>query len=460
MAHQHFAQKGLLSPYIFREYDIRGLAGKELNRQSAETIGKAFGTHLHKFGAKRAVVGMDNRESSGEIAEGFIQGVSSTGIGVIDIGLSPSPMVNFAIIKLGADGGASITGSHNPVEYNGMKLFRGNVNMYGAEIRRLGEIANSGKFFAAKGHGAVEKKEIKGAYAADMKRGIKIRKKVKVAVDCGNGLGGLFVPGLFSAFGCGVVGLYCRLDGSFPNHLPDPMVEANLYGLKKAVVESGADLGIGLDGDCDRIGVVDEKGRIVPSDLLLAVFAKDVIAKNPHAKVVAEVRCSQAVMDVTEASGGKGIWWKAGHSLIKAKVRKERALLAGELSGHMFFADRHYGYDDALYAALRLIELLSASGKMLSEVVSELPKYHATPEMRIDCADGKKFGVVAAVKEHFSTKHKTITVDGVRIQYDDGWALVRASNTEPKVIFRAEAKSEKRLGEIEKEVLGKLKGFL
>ena len=445
---------------IFREYDIRGLVGKQLNEEAMELLGKGFGTFIQNKSGKRVVVGNDSRESSEKFRKSFIEGLTSTGCSVTSIGLATTPMLYFAVNLLEADAGVSVTASHNPIEFNGIKLTEKKAfPVFGKEIQEIRKIIE-GKNFAA-GKGSVEEKSIKKNYLEMLKQKIRLgRKKLRVVVDTGNGTAGIVAGDALRQWGCEVIELFTELDSSFPNHLPDPTVKENLQELIAKVKEEKADIGIGIDGDADRIGVVDGKGSIVWADKLLAVFAKEFLQKNFGKKVLFDVKCSEAVVEVVKANGGKPIIWKTGHSLIKSKMREDNILLAGEMSGHIFFKDEFFGFDDAVYAAGRLLRILSNSDKSLSEIEAEIPQYVNTPEQRIDCEETEKEKIVQKVAKHFKKKYPdSITIDGIRIKFSDGWGLVRKSNTQPKLILRFEAKSEKELEKIRKEIAEKLKEF-
>ncbi len=446
-----------VNPEIFREYDIRGIAERDLTNETVGAIGKSFGTYLRKRKMKEVVVGRGIRASSERIENALIEGLLSAGCNVTEIGLSSTPQLYFSILHLKKDAGINVTGSHNPIEFNGFKIAVGKLTIYGKEIQQLREIIEKEKF--AEGKGRLEKAGTEVAYLSAIKERIKIKRKLKVVVDAGNGMASELAPKLFREIGCEVVPIYCRLDGSFPNHLPDPTVLEYMQELIEKVKEEKADLGIGLDGDVDRIGVVDENGKIVFADRILILYAKDVLKKKPGSKIIFDVKCSEALKKEIEKNGGKPLMWKTGHSLIKAKLFEENAPLAGEMSGHMFFADNYYGFDDALFASCRLLQILGESSKSLSELLADAPKYYSTPEIRADCPDDEKFNVVKEVKKHFKEKYKTIDVDGVRVLFKEGWGLVRASNTQPKIILRFEAKTEKGLEKIKEEILEKLREF-
>ena len=448
-----------LNPYIFREYDIRGLVGKDLRPEVAEVLGKAYGTYIQKLSGKNICVGGDNRTSTDELKPAFIQGLLSTGCDVTDIGLSLSPMMYFAVCFYGFDGGANVTGSHNPAEFNGFKLTEKEARpVFGKMVQEIRWIAEAGKF--AEGKGELSGKEIAGDYFKAILDRVKLPRKVKVVADAGNGIAGLYAPKLLRKLGCEVVELFCEPDSSYPNHLPDPEIEANMAELRKAVVREKAELGLGFDGDGDRIGIVDENGKYYTADHILLLLARDLLQRKPGAKVVAEVKCSQNLFDDIERHGGTPIIWKAGHSLIKQKMREENALLGGEVSGHMFFREDYYGFDDSFLAAARLLRYYVESGKKFSQLFEGLPKVFNTREIKVPCPDEKKFEVVEKVKQHFTKQYEAITVDGVRVLFGEGaWGLVRASNTNPYLTLRFEAKSAAKLRQIKEIVWDKLREF-
>lgn len=443
-----------MNPHIFREYDIRGLVDKDLTEETARLIGLSYGTYLRSKGGRSAVVGRDVRLSSPSLAKALMEGISNAGCDVADAGVVPTPVLYFSILHYGKDGGVMVTGSHNPVEYNGFKLCIGAASMSGGEIGRLKEIIEEGEFTA--GSGKVEMLEPLKDYSDYVAERIRVDRKLKVVVDAGNGTAGEVAPEIFRRLGCEVVELYCRPDGSFPNHLPDPTVPELMKDLMEAVKDKQADLGIGFDGDADRIGAVDENGNIVWGDRLLAMYAGEILKKG-NEKIIFDVKCSQALVEFIESAGGTPVMWKTGHSLIKKKMKEEKAPLAGEMSGHMFFADNYYGYDDAIYAGCRLLELLSKTDSSLGGLDAEIPRYISTPEIRVDVDDEIKFSVVEKAAEYFRGIHDTIEVDGARILFPEGWGLIRASNTQPVIVMRFEAKTEKALGDIRTAVETRLK---
>ncbi|MBN2014951.1 MAG: phosphomannomutase/phosphoglucomutase [Candidatus Altiarchaeota archaeon] len=439
---------------IFRAYDIRGVFGEDLTEEVGEEIGKAFGTYV---GGGSVVVGRDCRLSSPMLKDAFVRGLISTGCVAVDIGMVPTPVLYFSLYHHGFAGGVMVTGSHNPPEYNGFKLCKGNAALYGEEIQRLREIIEAGNY--NKGFRKVISKEFNDDYVRFLKERISLGRRLKVVIDSGNGAAGPTALRLFQDLGCDVIPLYCEPDGSFPNHHPDPTLDSALADLIKAVKDEGADFGVAYDGDGDRAGFVDDRGNIIRGDQALILFSREILEKKKNAKIILEVKCSQALVEDILAHGGIPIMYRTGHSFIKKKMREENALLAGEMSGHFFFADDYYGFDDAVFASLRMAQILSHSEKRLSELVYGMPHYESTPEIRIRCPDDEKFRVVEEVTKKFEKDHEVITVDGARIQFVDGWGLVRASNTEPALILRFEAKTKERLAEIKEIIEEELKRY-
>ncbi|MDW7680914.1 MAG: phosphomannomutase/phosphoglucomutase [bacterium] len=435
-----------VNPNIFREYDIRGIAEKDLTDNVVEAIGKSYASYLGNSGLRKFVVGRDVRLSSERIQAALIKGIISTGADVINIGLVPTPVLYFSIVQLNADGGIMVTGSHNPIEFNGLKMCQGIASVYGEQIQQLKQIIEHGEFI--KGQGTVVDKDIVDEYVRTIKSKIKLNRKLKIVIDAGNGTAGEIAPQLWEDLGCEVIRLYCELDGNFPNHLPDPTVPKYVVDLQKLVLEHKADLGIGYDGDADRIGVIDNRGRIIYADRLIALFSRDVLKRMPQSTIVFDVKCSQALPEYIERYGGVPLMWKTGHALLKAKMKQENSPFAGEMSGHIFFGDDYFGFDDAIYASGRLLQLISESDMKLSLLMDEIPNYISTPEIRIECADEAKFDVIANLVEEFKKEQDIIDIDGARVQFGDGWGLVRASNTQPVLVLRFEAKTEERLEEI------------
>ena len=439
-----------INPQIYREYDIRGVVDKDLTPEVVRRLSQGFGTYMVKLGRKDLVVGRDGRLSSPSYGKAVTEGLRSAGCNVVDIGVCPTPVYYFSLFHLDKDGGMMVTGSHNPPEFNGFKVSVGKSTIFGEEIQKLGRLVEQGEF--ASGKGNLAKVEIIRPYQDTIKKNIKLDKKLKVVIDAGNGTAGIVAGSLLKDLGCEVDELYCDIDGRFPNHFPDPTIPENLKDLTGRMKKMGADLGIGYDGDADRIGVVDDQGKIIWGDQLMILFSREILKHKKGATFVAEVKCSQNLFTDIEEHGGRAIMWRTGHSLIKEKMKEEKAVLGGEMSGHIFFADRYFGYDDAIYASCRLIELLSKTEKKLSQLLKDVPKTFITPEIRVDCPDEIKFKVVEKVKEDLRQSFSIIDVDGVRVQFGDGWGLVRASNTQPVLVLRFEAMTEKRLHEIKKLV--------
>ncbi|OYT54630.1 MAG: phosphomannomutase [Candidatus Altiarchaeales archaeon ex4484_2] len=428
---------------IYRAYDIRGVYNQELTCEVAESIGKAYATYIN---GGEVVVGFDARESSTRLRDSLVKGLTFGGCDVVDVGMVPTPLLYFAISHYNKEGGIMITGSHNPPEYNGFKLCRGTHTLYGEGIQELRKIVDSGRYRSGKG--GVKKLDVKETYLSYVAERINLDKKIRVVVDGGNGAVDDIADKLFRRLGCQVSCIYCQPDGSFPNHFPDPTVDENLKDLIDKVREKKADLGVAFDGDCDRLGVVDGSGNIVRGDQILVLFSRQVLDKQPGSKIIFEVKCSQALIDEIKKGGGIPVMYRTGHSFIKKKMREEDSPLAGEMSGHFFFADNYYGFDDGIYAAARLMEILSASGNTLAELVEGMPHYHSTPEIRLKCGEQEKFEIVKEMRKKFRKEYNVIDIDGIRVQFDDGWGLVRASNTEPAIILRFEAKTKARLEEI------------
>jgi len=441
--------------HIFREYDIRGIVGEDLDPGVAEAVGRAYGSELGaRLGGPRprVAVGEDNRPSSPAMRAGLVRGLRAAGCDVLLLGTVPTPVAYFSEYELGADGAVQITGSHNPAEYNGIKMTMGRGSVYGETIRRLLRRIRAGD--VAGGEGRLETVDPLPAYVADVAGRFRPARPVKAVVDCGNGTGAVVAVELLRAAGLEVVPLHCESDGTFPNHHPDPTVDEYVQDLIAAVRREGADVGIGFDGDADRIGVVDEQGRIVRGDVLLLLFGLDLLRRRgPGQTLVFDVKCSQVLAEEFERAGGVPVMWRTGHSLIKEKMKETGALMAGELSGHICFADSYYGFDDAPYAACRLGELLAASDRPLSAMVGAFPEYASTPELRIEVAEEDKFGIVDRARGHFRAGYDVIAVDGVRVLFGDGWGLIRASNTQPVIVARFEARTRARLAEIQ-ETMG------
>ncbi|HTL47681.1 MAG TPA: phosphomannomutase/phosphoglucomutase [Verrucomicrobiae bacterium] len=445
----------MIPSHVFREYDIRGIADKEFSDELVTSIGRAFATLLARENKNHIAVAHDMRPSSDRLHAALIKGLMSAGAHVVDLGLVPTPVLYFSVSHLKLQAGISITGSHNPVEYNGFKLHLADRPFFGAEIQELRKLIESGKFLQAPGK--VEKGTILSEYKNYVRGLFKFKRKIKVVVDSGHGMGALVAPDLIKSLGHDVIELYSNLDPAFPDHHPDPSEPKNLVDAQKKVLEKKADCGIAFDGDADRIGLVDEKGEVIPGDKILLLAARAILKKKPGSTIIGDVKCSQAVYDDITKRGGKAVMWKTGHSLIKAKMKETHAELAGEMSGHMFFVDRWFGFDDAIYAACRVLEILDEDPRPLSQHLADLPPLFSTPELRVDCPDDVKFDLVKKAVAEFKKEYKVIDTDGARILFNDGWGLVRASNTQPVLVLRFEATSQKRLLEIQSLVESKLK---
>ncbi|HIJ76715.1 MAG TPA: phosphomannomutase/phosphoglucomutase [Deltaproteobacteria bacterium] len=432
---------------IFREYDIRGIAGSEITDSDVSTLGRAFGTYMARQGKRRIVVGRDCRLTSDRYRDLLVGGLLQSGMDVVDIGVCPTPVFYFAIRRLEREGGMMITASHNPPEYNGFKVCNGFDTIAGAEIQKLAHIACSGDFSSAEGR--LDHFDIISPYVDFVAGNIRLKGRLRVGVDGGNATGGPVATAILRKLGCEIYPIYCEMDGTFPNHEPDPTVMENLVDLRNLVLRERLDVGVAYDGDADRLGVIDHRGEVVFGDKLMIIFAREILSRRPGSVIISEVKCSKTLYDDIERHGGLAIMGKTGHSLMKAKMKEVDAQLAGEMSGHMFFKDRYFGFDDGIYASCRLLEILSGSGKRIPELLDGVPAMHATPEIRIECPDEIKFEVVERAKREFKDKNlKVIDIDGARITFPDGWGLVRASNTQPVLVLRFEAQTLDRLGEI------------
>ncbi|MEP7149734.1 MAG: phosphomannomutase/phosphoglucomutase [Acidobacteriota bacterium] len=479
-----------MNTHIFREYDIRGIVGEQLTDETVATLGHAIGTFFAQNGAKKIAIGYDARKSSPAFCDLLTRGFNDSGCDVVLIGMVPTPVLYHTVFTKNVDGGVMITGSHNPPDHNGFKICLGTSTLFGSQIQEIKDIALKGDF--ATGTGSVESIEVLDDYCRDIVSRIEMTqaetpapllpeegwqpssadgvvgvasvsftpRKLKAVIDAGNGMGGVTAVPVYEALGVELIKLFIDPDSNFPNHHPDPTVTENLQDTIRAVREHNADIGIALDGDGDRIGVIDETGRIIWGDELMILLSRSILESNPGATIIAEVKCSQSLFDDIEKHGGTPVMWKAGHSLIKAKMKETNAALAGEMSGHIFFADRFYGFDDATYAGARVLEILSKAGKPLSELLADIPPTFSTPELRVDCADERKFEIVAAIAKHFAATHEVITIDGARILFEHGWGLVRASNTQAILVLRFEADSAEHLNEIRSIVELEVKGLV
>ena len=455
-----------MNPRVFREYDIRGNGEADFPDDFVADLGRAAGAYFADKGARRITLGRDCRLTSPRIHATLKRELLAAGLDVIDVGIVHTPALYFSVFHLEADGGVMITASHNPAEDNGFKIVSGRTTIYGAEIQKLRERIEKRAFRAGATPGTASEHDILKDYVAYIANNIQLGpRRFKVVVDGGNGTGGVAAVPILKTLGVQVDDIYCEPDGHFPNHHPDPTVPANLADLIAKVRADGAEVGIALDGDADRIGAVDGKGRIIWGDQLVMLFARDILTRKPDAIFVSEVKCSQALFDDINGRGGRAIMWKVGHSLIKAKMKEENADLAGEMSGHMFFAERWFGFDDAVYAGMRLVELLTRSDKTLAELFDTLPVLYNTPEIRMTCPDDLKFEVVKRAQAWFRERYPIVDIDGVRIQFQEdgknvGWGLIRASNTGAVLVLRFEADGNDRLAQIQTLVEDRLKRIM
>jgi len=440
-----------IKPEIFRQYDIRGIVDQDLTAETVKVLGQSIGTYFRQHQKQEVVLGRDCRLSSPLFAEAMTQGLLSTGCRVVDLGIIPTPLLYFTIYYQQREAGVMITGSHNPPQYNGFKIMLGQETLYGSAIQDIYAFIKQGDFIQEPSS-ITSSYNIIPEYHDYLVKNINLRKKLKVVIDAGNGTAGVIACPIFKELGCEVIELYCQMDGHFPHHHPDPTLPQALQDLIHQVAETKADLGIAYDGDGDRLGVIDDKGNIIWGDQLMIIFARDILPSHPGAPIVSEVKASKLLYEEIEKLGGRPIMWKTGHSLIKKKIKEEKALLAGEMSGHLFFADRYFGFDDGIYSSARLVEILSRSEQKLSHMLSDLPRTYYTPEIRIYASDQVKFKIVDQVKKDLALKYPIVDIDGVRAQFPKGWALVRASNTQEVLVLRFEADTEQDLAAIRKEV--------
>ncbi|MBK6911969.1 MAG: phosphomannomutase/phosphoglucomutase [bacterium] len=446
----------MLNPHIFREYDIRGIVADDLTPDVVYELGRGIGTFIRRKGATTFTLGRDGRLTSERIANDLKAGLLTTGLKVIEVGMVPTSVLYFSAVHLKTDGGIQITGSHNPPEFNGIKMAYGKTSIHGAMIQEIRVLCERQDY--EKGQGSSSSYTVMPDYIAWLTANLKLDRKVRVAVDSGNGVGGLCGPQIFREIGAEVFDIYSDVDGRFPNHHPDPTVEKNLVALKQLVADNKCEVGVGFDGDADRLGAIDGQGKVLWGDMLMTLFARSILKDRPGAKIIADVKCSENFFADVKQHGGQPIMWKTGHALIKSKLWEEHAALAGEMSGHFFFADRFFGFDDGIYSAGRLLEIVSRLPHSLTQELSDLPATFSTPEIRVDCPDDVKFDVVDKVKSTFKGRGlDTFDLDGVRVNFDGGWALVRASNTQPTLVLRVEAKSQAKLDSIQEDVARVLK---
>jgi phosphomannomutase/phosphoglucomutase len=444
----------MLLPTIFREYDIRGIADTELPDAGIKLLGQAFGTYLIRHGSRNLNLARDCRLSSDRLHDALLAGLLTAGCDVTDLGVVPTPLLYYSVFHLHADAGIMITGSHNPQDYNGFKVMHGKSTIHGEEIQKIRRLIETSDLETGKSRGSLKTFDIATPYVDEIAAQFRLSRRVRVVSDAGNGTAGPVFRRILEKLNCDSTELFFDMDGRFPNHHPDPTQPENLQHLVAAVLANKADVGLAFDGDSDRLGAVDERGTILYGDQLMIIYGREILSRKPGATIIGEVKSSQNMYDDLRRHGANAIMWKTGHSLIKARMQETSAELAGEMSGHMFFADRYYGFDDALYAACRLLEIVSNSGRPLSSELSDLPPTFATPEIRVDCPDANKFAIVDAVRERFQRDYDVIAIDGARVNFGRGWGLVRASNTQPVLVLRFEAQSPELLAEYRKLVEG------
>jgi phosphomannomutase / phosphoglucomutase len=449
----------MLNPHIFRAYDVRGRLGADVNPAVFRAVGQAYATLIRRNGGRTIAIGRDNRLSSAELAAAFTDGVRAAGVDLVDIGIVTTPILYFATAHWGLDGGATITGSHNPIDYNGVKMVHpGAAPLTEDEIQSLRKTAETADF--EHGSGRVTSRSARDEYLATVTGLVRLARPLRVVADAGNGVGGLYAPDLLRRLGCEVIELHCESDGTFPNHLPDPEDPNNVVDVQDKVLETGADLGLAWDGDADRLGVIDERGRRHEADLFLILLARDLLGRHPGAKIVFDVKCSRLLADDVRRHGGVPVMWKTGHSLLKRKMREDGILLGGEVSGHIFFAEDYYGVDDGLLAAAKLLEVLARQRGPASSMFDALPHLAATPELKAPCPDGEKFRVVEELARELKQRYETIDIDGARVLFPGGgWGLVRASNTNPYLTLRFEAGTEREIDEMKRVVYGALRRY-
>ncbi len=446
----------MLNPHIFRAYDVRGRVGDDVNPDVFRLVGTAYGTLIRRRGGRAIAVGQDNRASSDDLKAAFVAGTRAAGLDVVDVGLTPTPLLYFATAHWRLDGGANITGSHNPVEYNGVKMVHpGAAPLTEEEIQSLRTMIEVGDFEA--GRGTLTARTPRAEYLDTVARLVRPARPLKVVVDAGNGVAGPWAPDVLRRLGCEVLELYCESDGTFPNHLPDPEDAENVRDLQAKVLDVGADLGLAYDGDADRVGVIDERGRRHEADVILALLARDLLARHPGAKVVFDVKCSQALVDDIVQHGGVPVMWKTGHSHLKRKMREDGILLGGEVSGHMFFAEGYYGVDDGILASAKIVEIAARTAAPVSTLFDSVPHRCATPELKAPCPDAEKFRIIDELVSELRRRYETIDIDGARVLFPGGgWGLVRASNTNPYLTLRFEAHTEGEVAEMKRVIYGAL----
>ena len=449
----------MLNPHIFRAYDVRGRLGSDINADVFEKVGRAYGTLIRRNGGRTIALGQDNRLSSAELKAAFSAGVAACGVNVVDVGLVTTPILYFATAHWKLDGGANVTGSHNPIDYNGVKMVHpGAAPLTEDEIQRLRTMVETADYDT--GGGTVEPRDAREEYFAKVTSLVRLGRRLKVVADAGNGVAGLYGPELLRRLGCEVIELHCESDGTFPNHLPDPEDPENVVDVQEKVREVGADLGLAWDGDADRVGVIDERGRRHEADLILVLLARDLLRRRPGEPVVFDVKSSQSLVDEIKKHGGVPVMWKTGHSHLKRKMREDGILLGGEVSGHMFFAENYYGVDDGLLASAKILEIIAREPGPASRLFDSIPHLHATPELKAPCPDAEKFRVIAELAGHLKRRYETIDIDGARVLFPGGgWGLVRASNTNPYLTLRFEAKTEQEIADMKRVIYDELRRF-
>jgi phosphomannomutase/phosphoglucomutase len=449
----------MLNPHIFRAYDVRGRIGADINPDVFRRVGRAYGTLLRRRGGRTIAVGQDNRLSSADLNAAFVDGARAAGLDVTDIGIVTTPLLYFATAHWRLDGGANITGSHNPIEYNGVKMvWAGAAPLSEDEIQQLRGLIEREDY--ATGAGALSRRDPRDDYFSTVEGLVALERKLTVVADAGNGVAGGYGPALLRRLGCEVIELHCESDGRFPNHLPDPEDPANVVDLQAKVQEVGADVGVAWDGDADRVGIIDERGRRHEADLVLVLLARDLLARHPGEKVVFDVKSSQLLVEEIKRLGGVPVMWKTGHSHLKRKMREDRILLGGEVSGHMFFAEKYYGVDDGILAACKVLEIAARASAPLSRLFDSVPHLHATPELKAPCPDAEKFRVIEELARELRQRYETIDIDGARVLFPNGgWGLVRASNTNPYLTLRFEARTEHEIEEMKRVIYDALRRY-
>jgi phosphomannomutase / phosphoglucomutase len=449
----------MLNPHIFRAYDVRGRIGDDINPEAFRQIGRAYGTLVRRRGGRVIAAGQDNRLSSGDLKAGFVHGARAAGLDVVDIGVVTTPILYFATAHWKLDGGANITGSHNPIEYNGVKMVHAAAAPLTEEaIQELRRLVETGDLEA--GDGRLTSRSPREDYFTTLAGLVSLPRRLTIVADAGNGVAGQYGPELLRRVGCDIIEQHCESDGRFPYHLPDPEDPDNVVDLQERVVEVGADLGLAWDGDADRVGVVDERGRRHEADLILVLLARDLLRRKPGAKVVFDVKSSQSLIDEVRRLGGVPVMWKTGHSHLKRKMREDGILLGGEVSGHMFFAENYYGVDDGILAACKIAEIAARHDGPVSRLFDSVPHLHATPELKAPCPDAEKFKVIAALARDLRQRYETIDIDGARVLFPGGgWGLVRASNTNPYLTLRFEAKTEREIETMKRVIYDALRPY-